>query len=239
MNTGGVFSEMMKPHIHDAFIALFVLKLRRSALASGMAMKQSFKASQARLFELAETQGGFFTAQQAESSGFDRTHHSYHVRTGNWHREARGVYRLSRFPSPERPDLVRWSLWSRNRVGETQGVYSHQTALSIHDLSDLMPAKLHLTVPRAFRRQAAIPAILVLHFDDVPAGDVEVREGYRVTSPIRTIRDASKAPEISGDIIRQAVSEAITRGLIIETDIDRHRDWLGDFLPENRVSASA
>ena len=38
-----------------------------------------------------------------------------------------------------------WQLWSRNRQGEPQGVFSHATALSLHELSDVMPAKLHMS----------------------------------------------------------------------------------------------
>jgi len=160
-----------------------------SAIRYAQSMKRSVKDSEARLFVVAETQGGFFTAKQAEDAGFDRTHHAYHVRTGNWVREHRGVYRLTRFPMPERPDLILWSLWSRNRDDQAQGIYSHQTALSIYDLSDVMPAKLHMTVPRSFRRNAEIPSILILHYEDISADEVEEREGYRVTSPIRTIVD--------------------------------------------------
>ena len=185
------------------------------------------KRSEARLFAVAETQGGFFTAKQAEDAGFDRTHHAYHVRTGNWVRENRGVYRLTRFPMPERPDLILWSLWSRNRDDQTQGIYSHQTALSIYDLSDVMPAKLHMTVLRNFRRNAKIPPILILHYDDLSADEVEEREGYRVTSPIRTIVDIRH--EVSSEVLSQTFTEAKARGLIT-ADIERYRDKLPGFL---------
>ncbi len=130
-------------------------------------MKRSSKENQANLFAIAEGQGGFFTAKQAEEAGFVRKHHDYHVQVGNWYREHRGIYRLVRFPSPERSDLILWSLWSRNREDNVQGVYSHQTALSIYDLSDLMPSKLHMTVPRNFRRSATAPSILALHHADI------------------------------------------------------------------------
>jgi predicted transcriptional regulator of viral defense system len=149
-------------------------------------MKRSSKDSKDRLFAIAETQEGFFTAKEAEDAGFDRTHHAYHVRTGNWRREHRGIYRLTRFPMPERPDLILWSFWSRNRHDEIQGTFSHQTALSIYDLSDVMPAKLHMTVPRSFRRSAKMPAVLVLRYDDLSIDEIEQREAYRVTRPIRT-----------------------------------------------------
>jgi predicted transcriptional regulator of viral defense system len=78
-------------------------------------------------------------------------------------REERGVYRLSQFPLPPRPDLMVWQLWSRNRQGEPQGVFSHATALSLHELSDVLAATLHMTVPPGFRRMAAIPEVLRLH----------------------------------------------------------------------------
>ena len=191
-------------------------------------MKRSSKDSEARLFAVAETQGGFFTAKQAEDAGFDRTHHAYHVRTGNWVREHRGVYRLSRFPTPERPDLILWSLWSRNRDDQAQGIYSHQTALSIYDLSDVMPANLHMTVPRSFRRNAEIPPILILHYDHLSADEVQEREGYRVTSPIRTILDVRH--EVSDELLSQAFNEAKTRGLITGADVERYRDKLPGFV---------
>jgi hypothetical protein len=50
-----------------------------------------------------------------------------------------------------------WYLWSQNRQEVPEGTYSHDTALSLHELSDIMPSKLHMTVPREFRRNSRIP----------------------------------------------------------------------------------
>src|SRR5204862_6824115 len=116
-----------------------------------------------RLYETAHVQGGFFTARQARDAGYEDSVLPYQVRAGNWFREARGVYRLAQFPMPARPDLMVWQLWSRNRQDEPQGVFSHATALSLHELSDVMPAQLHMTVPPGFRRMAAIPDVMRLH----------------------------------------------------------------------------
>ena len=110
-------------------------------------MGRSHRDAERRLFEIAEAQQGFFTAKQAKAAGFDANTDSYHVHVGNWIREHRGIYRLALFPLTEHPDLVRWSLWSRNRNEATEGVCNHQTALSLHELFDLNPAKLHMTVP--------------------------------------------------------------------------------------------
>ena len=177
-------------------------------------MRRSFQESQARLFAFAEAQGGFFTAKQAEAAGFDRTNHAYHVRSGKWTREYRGIYRLKQYPLPPDSDLILWSLWSRGRDDEPQGVYSHETALRIFDLSDNMPAKLHMTVPSKFRRGAEIPEILILHHADLAPADVEEREGFRVTRPMRTILDLLANGGLPQDLLQQAFEEAKNRGVI-------------------------
>jgi hypothetical protein len=50
-------------------------------------------------------------------------------------RVERGIYRLARFPQSDEEQLVIDTLWSRNRTGEgePEGVYFHQTALSIQN----------------------------------------------------------------------------------------------------------
>src|ERR1051325_8693785 len=144
-------------------------------------MAQSHREAARQLFVIAEQQQGFFTTKQAKDAGFAENTHPYHVQAGNWIREHRGIYRLAQFPPADRPDLVLWALWSRNRREEVQGVYSHQTALSLHELSDVNPAKLHMTVPVRFRKNSAIPSLLVLHYDDLADYDIEAAAGYHYT----------------------------------------------------------
>ena len=177
-------------------------------------MVQSHREASQRLFDLAQQQQGFFTTKQAKAAGFAENTHPYHVQTGNWIREHRGVYRLAQFPMSDRPDLVLWSLWSRNRKEEIEGVFSHQTALSLHELSDLNPAKLHMTVPTHFRRNSKVPGIVLLHYADLPAGDVQAGRGYNFTRPLRTILDLIEAGTVERTFIRQALREAFGRGLI-------------------------
>jgi len=117
------------------------------------------KDNRTKLYEIAEGQRGFFTTKQARSCGYVSANHPYHVRTGAWVREHRGVYRLSAFPRSPEDQYVLWSLWSRGRDDRPVGVYSHQTALSLYELSDVMPSKLHMTVPPGFRRNTDIPKV--------------------------------------------------------------------------------
>ena len=182
-------------------------------------MAQSHREAAQRLFEFAEEQQGFFTAKQAKAAGFAENTHPYHVQAGNWIREHRGVYRLAQFPTSDRPDLVQWALWSRNRREEIEGVYSHQTAVSIHELSDLNPAKLHMTVPVRFRRSSETPAILVLHHADLPESDVQLAQGFKVTRPLRTVLDLLDAESVERAFVQQALGQAFTRGLITRHQI--------------------
>jgi len=203
-------------------------------------MAQSHRAASQRLFEYALVQQGFFTTKQAKDAGFAETTHPYHVQAGNWIREHRGIYRLAQFPPADRPDLVLWALWSRNRREEVQGVYSHQTALSLHELSDVNPAKIHMTVPVRFRKNSATPPILVLHYGDLAHGDIEAAAGYCYTRPLRTILDTITAGEVERSTITQSVLQAVKRGLITKSHIrstpmsDTARKLIGGAL--NRVA---
>ncbi|TKS58802.1 MAG: hypothetical protein EWM72_02753 [Nitrospira sp.] len=145
------------------------------------------------------------------------------MQVGNWIREHRGIYRLALFPTADRPDLVLWALWSRNRNEEVEGVYSHHTALSLYDLSDLNPAKLHMTVPTDFRRNSDIPGILVLRYSDLSESDVQTAQGFKFTRPLRTILDLIEAGTVERNFIRQALRQAVDRGLIPRQQIRNTR----------------
>jgi len=186
-------------------------------------MAQSHREAARRLFETAEQQQGFFTTKQAKIAGFAENTHPYHVHAGNWIREHRGIYRLSLFPAADRPDLVLWALWTRNRNEEVEGVYSHQTALSLYDLSDLNPARLSMTVPTNFRRNSEIPGILNLHYANLPEQDVQAAQGFRFTRPLRTILDLIEEGTAERRFVRQALKQALNRGLITHHQVqDRH-----------------
>jgi predicted transcriptional regulator of viral defense system len=182
-------------------------------------MKNRRKEAAKRLYEIAEGQQGFFTTKQAKAAGFAENTHPYHIQVGNWIREHRGIYRLTSFPRGDRPDLMLWSLWSRNRGEVAQGVYSHQTALSLYELSDVMPAKLHITVPESFRRNSEIPRVLILHYADLPQSDIGAVNGVRVTKPMRTILDLLEGGEMPPVTLRQVLREALRRGLIRRSEI--------------------
>jgi predicted transcriptional regulator of viral defense system len=172
-----------------------------------------------RLFAIAESQDGYFTMAQALEAGFARSTHSYHVKQGNWLREHRGIYRLRQYPQAENGQLVLWSLWSRDRHGEPQGVFSHTTALALRDLSDANPSKLHMTVPPSFRRNSETPAILVLHKSRLEPQEVIRERGYAITTVMRAILDSATSGDADMSMLEQALAEGLRRGLITRTEI--------------------
>jgi predicted transcriptional regulator of viral defense system len=161
------------------------------------------------LYELASEQSGYFSAAQASRLGFSTARLQYHVNAGKLERRARGVLRLRHFPASTLEEYVVHWLWS-----EQEGVFSHDTALMLHELSDAMPAKIHLTVPAAWAtRRLRVPRELVLHFADVPERERTWKEYFPITAPRRTLQDCIR-DHSSPELVAQAVRQAKERGLI-------------------------
>lgn len=169
-----------------------------------------------RLFGIVAAQDGLFTTQQAEQAGYSDQLLVHHVNSGNFRRVRRGIYRLVHYPVGEHEEFVEVWLWS-DRIG----VFSHDTALALHDLSDVLPAKIHLTLPSAARRQRRrVPEGVVLHHADVPEAERAWHGPVPITSPLRTLIDCAQAA-ISPELLEVAVAQALRRGLIAATDAER------------------
>ncbi len=161
------------------------------------------------LDRIAYAQEGYFTSGQAAELGFSAQLLAHHMRSGRFERVRRGLYRLRDYPvSPHEAIRAAW-LPMRHCA-----VVSHESALEVHGLSDVMPDQVHLTVSRA-QRGARVPPGVALHTTAaLPVGvDVSRRDGIALTSPARSIVDAAAggtAPEQIEAAIRQALREAIT-----------------------------
>jgi len=174
-------------------------------------MSGSTRQTARTLLSQALEQGGYFTAKQAKKAGYDYQHLDYHVSTGSFERVDHGLYRLTSLPPGDNDDFIRLSLWSRNQKDEPQAVVSHESALVLHDLTELLPAQVHLTVPPKFRK---VPrAGCVLHKATLAPADPEPRAGFQVTTPLRTLLDVAVGG-ISQEQLEKAVAEALRRGLV-------------------------
>jgi len=175
------------------------------------------------LFDIAREQGGYFTAKQAARLGYTANKRNYHVGTGNWIREHRGIYRLALFPAPEHPDLILWWLWSRGRDDKPVGLFSHRTALSLHNLTDTNPEKIDLTVPVSFRRGTAIPSALRLHHSEIPPPEREMVAGVPVTIVLRSLIDTWREESVPRAELQNAFQEALRDGRMTRRQVDQAR----------------
>jgi predicted transcriptional regulator of viral defense system len=172
------------------------------------------------LFGVAESQAGYFTTRQAAGAGYSPQLLAYLV-DKKIERVRRGIYRLVHFPASDHEDLVVLWLWS-----EQVGVFSHETALALHDLSDALPSRVHMTLPRSWRsRRLRVPSGLVLHFADIADPDRASFGAVPLTAPLRTLVDCLEA-DVAPDLAGQAILQARRRGLIGAEDETRLRDEL-------------
>ena len=155
--------------------------------------------------EVAKHQSGYVATYQSDVS---RQMFSKHESKGRLERVRRGIYRVAAFPMSEHEDFIVAYLWSRER-----GVLSHETALSIHDLSDVLPTKVHLSYPVDEALPKGKPDWMRLHRMDVPNEDRQWYDAVPVTTPQRTLTDLAAAG-FDPTLFEQALDEAIARGLV-------------------------
>ena len=171
-----------------------------------------------KLFEVADSQQGFFTAKQAERAGYLPTNFTYHVQNGGWIKEGWGIYRLRHFPASRESQYVQLSLWSRNRADTPQGVISHLTALSLHEISDANPSKIHMTMPTTFRRSAKTPKELVIHYSDLEERHIDKKIGYQITKPLKTLIDVFVSG-LSLEHVEKGLHDALKKALITPSEL--------------------
>jgi predicted transcriptional regulator of viral defense system len=163
-----------------------------------------------RLYEVAESQAGYFTAKQAKQCGFSWERLSDNVKNGRFLRLFRGVYRLKNFPSSPHEDMfIAWL-----RTGP-HSVISHESALTLYNLSDVLPGKVHVIIPRnGSRRRSG----LCLHTNRLKREEITKWEGLPVTTAVRTIADAAIGG-LAEELVVQAIQEALQRGLTTREEL--------------------
>lgn len=164
-----------------------------------------------QLYQVAEQQAGYFTAGQAESTGIDRSTLRHHARPGGrFERVRRGLYRLRHFPSSPHEHVV--AAWLPLKA--TGAVVSHESALELYGLSDVIPSAVHVSVPRTKRGVRPRSGVRIHTIEgQLGTDDLRTIDGVPVTSPERTLVDAledGSPPEQIELAVRQAVDRGLT-----------------------------
>ncbi|MGI8610392.1 MAG: type IV toxin-antitoxin system AbiEi family antitoxin domain-containing protein [Candidatus Dormibacteria bacterium] len=166
------------------------------------------------LYEIAESQRGYFTTAQAGGCGYSWALLSHHASGGKLVRMRRGLYRFRQYPSSPREEVM--AAWLAAGSG---AVVSHESALDLLDLADVIPDAIHVTIPRS-RRSWKAPGDVTPHtsHEALPAGDTVERDGIRLTSPVRTILDVALDGTSPDQVIR-AIRLAIDRGVVTRSQL--------------------
>ena len=167
------------------------------------------------LYQIAEDQAGYFTTKQAHEAGYSCERLSDLTARGQFKRIHRGIYRLPHFPTTRFEDLQIASL----KTGP-DSVISHESALSVYELSDVLPTKTHVIMPRTGSRRRDD---IQLHTHKLQEDEIIHREGLRVTTVERTIADVI-ASGISYQHVQQSIREALQRGLTTENKLRKQAE---------------
>ena len=163
-----------------------------------------------QLYRVAESQAGYFTTRQAAEAGMVRSTLSHHARPGGrYERVNWGVYRLRQFPTSPHEHVV--AAWLSLR--DPKAVVSHQSALELHDLSDVIADEVHLTIGRSGRWRSGRRGVR-LHYvaRPVPASQRVFVMGLPVTSVERTIVDYAQEGG-QPEQVELATAQALVQGL--------------------------
>jgi len=177
-----------------------------------------------RLYEIAAAQEGYFTTRQAAEAGYYPALLAKYLRSGRIARVRHGIYRIVHFPAGDREELVVVWLWT-GRVG----VFSYETALALHGLSDVLPARIHVSLPISWSgRRLRVPAGIELHFDEVAEPEKVWVGAVRATNVPKTLSDCARAA-LAPDLVSQALQEAQERGLLERGSVPEVIDYLKHF----------
>lgn len=104
-------------------------------------------------------------------------------------------------------------------AGSDVAIVSHESALDLHGISDVIPEVVHLTVPRCKRYRPAAPGVAIhTSTRSFAAEDLTVVDGIRVATAARSIIDSAEAGTAPEQIIA-AVHQALERGMTTENQL--------------------
>ncbi len=189
----------------------------------------------ARIYALAEPRHGYVTTADGEAAGVSRFALARMAERGVLERVFQGVYRLSRFPLSPVAQYMEATLWPRG----IRGVLSHDTALRVHELSDVNPTKIHLTIPPDVRTHRTVPGVYELHHAELGPREIDIIDELPVTTPVRTIRDC-QVRGLGPALVRAAIADGRRSGKLSRREADQlTREVLSSSAVPRRRHASA
>jgi len=194
-----------------------------------------------QLLPVAGHNDGLVTASQARSLGIKDSVLARLAQRGKLERVVRGVYRIPHFPAGPLSQCREAIQWARASHGPEEIALSHETALGVYGISDVNPARVHLTVPKQARLRRKKPKWVAIHRGDLAPSDVTTHEGLPVTTVTRSVMDVIETTGRLG-LARQAIKDARKQGYISAAESQRLSRQLRrceNDLRETRVSPAS
>jgi predicted transcriptional regulator of viral defense system len=158
------------------------------------------------IYDTAVEQYGFVTTDDVRELGIDTRRLVDMRKHRHLTRVSSGVYRLNAIPATPYDQYMAAVLWHRGL-----GVLSHETALDLYDVSDINPAKIHVTVPTRPRVTREVPPIYVLYRENLPAREITRFEGIPIVTLETAIRQCAQI-HVGRHLLRQAIDNGERTG---------------------------
>ena len=143
--------------------------------------------------------------RQAKEAGYSRKDVSSLASNNKFTRIAYGIYRITFFPATKYEDLMIAVLKSGPKA-----VISHDSALSVYQVSDILPDTVHVTVPKSRSRR---PQGIKFHTCDITDQEITSFNGLPITTVERTITDVIRNG-LDEHLVRHAIEQSMEQGLL-------------------------
>jgi hypothetical protein len=170
------------------------------------------------LLTAAGSQHGYFTTRQAAALGVSRRALAWRAARAFVERHEYGLYRLAHWPIEANDDL--YALQARAPFG----TFSHETALTLLGLSDIIPRAIHFTIPES-SRLGSRPGVRLHRSRHLADRDRLLRDGLWVSAAPRALRDSARIGS-DPDQLLEAACEAKARAMLTNEEmagLRRHR----------------
>ncbi len=160
-----------------------------------------------QLAELANEQYGFLTPDDARRLGIDPINLVRMAERGQLERRANGIYRFALAATGPLDSFMEAVLWPRGM----RGVLSHETALNLYELSDVLPGTVDITVPCAHRIRRATPPHCRIYHEDLRANQITAHQGIPIVKPAHAVRQGHRA-QLPPTLLAQAIDHGRRNG---------------------------
>ncbi len=174
------------------------------------------------LLATAGNQHGYFTTAQAAEHGISRRALTWRAQQGSAQRLGHGLYRLPHWP-PDPDD----ELYALQAIAPF-GTFSHDTALILLGLTDIIPSTIHFTIPETSRLRSR-PGVTLHRSRHGAMTDRTLRDGLWVSTARRALLDAAREGADPDQLV-SAARDARERAMLTPDDLvklRRHAPFTG------------